>query len=301
MIKIFKNSLFVGFSLLVLLLACNETPPKINYNKTVIGLKDTNYLSFPAPVAVNTMIYLEDLTGVKCVNCPKAAEKIHLIQTNNPDKVVAVAAYPNALSGFTSPWDGFLVLNTAESDEIYTNIYESPSAMPIGGVNRRLFAGETGLNTSYNKWSGYSDIVKTEESPVVISSQVLNLDTIARKAKITVKIAFAKKYDNPLNIAVYLIESKLLSKQSMPGTEPPKDDYEHNHVLRKTVTPYNGIPLKINLTTEGNYDIGRTFEKEFEIDLASKLKIQNCAIVVLVNRFDANSKEVIQAHELALK
>ena len=297
----FKVPFLTCFTILSLFIGCKETPPKIDYTQKTLGLKDTTYINSISPAPVKTMIFLEDLTGVKCVNCPKAAEKIHLIQTDNTDKVVAIAAYPTALSGFTSPWDGFLVLNTPESDEIYSNIYESPSAMPIGGVNRRLFAGETGLNTSYNKWSGYADIIKTEESPIIIKSEIVSLDTIARKVKVSVQVMFSKKYDESLNLAVYFIESKLFSKQSMPGAEPPKDDYEHNHVLRKSLTPYNGIQLKIDASTIGKYEIGRTFDKEFELVLDPKFKIRNCAFVFLANRFDAMSKEVIQAHEQPLQ
>jgi hypothetical protein len=37
------------------------------------------------------------------------------------------------------------------------------------------------------------------------------------------------------------------------------------------------------------------------VDLDSKLKIENCGFIILVNRFDANSKEVLQAAELDLQ
>jgi hypothetical protein len=72
-------------------------------------------------------------------------------------------------------------------------------------------------------------------------------------------------------------------------------------VLRKAVTAYNGINLKIDAATTGNYLAGRTFEKDFEVTLDAGWKRDNCGFVILVNRFDTNSKEVLQASELDLK
>jgi hypothetical protein len=290
-VVLFSISLFVG---------CKETPPFIDFTKKVKGLIDTTYTISSIPASVLKKIYIEDITGVRCPNCPKAAVKIHEISDANPNNVVALGVYPLALTNLMNPYPGFTVLNTLEADDIFANVYNSPSAIPTGGVNRKIFSGETVINVSYNKWAGFSDIVKLEESPVIITTEITKLDTINDKARVSVKVLFTKKYDESVNLSVFLTESKILSRQIMPDGKE-KDDYEHNHVLRKAITNFTGIPLKLNLTTNGNYEAGRVFEKEFEVDLDSKLKIENCGFVILVNRFDANSKEVLQAAEIDLQ
>jgi len=287
--------------ILIFIFGCKEVPPFIDYSIKGIGLRDTTYMNVTVPPANNTVIFMEDLTGVRCNNCPKAALKIKEISVANPENVVAVAAYPWALKTLMDPYPGSEVLNTNEADDIFKNIYLSPSGIPGGGVNRKVFNG-TSINTSISQWSGNADIIKVQESPVVIARELLKYDSISKKARIRVKVVFTKNYTEALNISVFLIESKILSKQLLPDLAGTIDDkYEHNHVLRKAVTSYNGIPLKIDAATTGNYLSGRTFEKDFEVILNERWKWNNCGFVILVNRFDDNSKEVLQASELNLK
>lgn len=300
MIKVLKTNMQVLLLGLIILSGCKEIPPFIDFTEKVDGLKDTTYIG-TAPTAVLKAIYIEDLTGVRCNNCPKAADKIKEIHTANPGvPFVAMGVYPYALSNLTAPYPGEDTLNTGVADDIFNNVYNSPSAIPTGGVNRKLFAGETSLNISYNKWSGNADVVKVEESPIVLTAQLVSYDDVTRKARILTKITFSKKYDASLNLSLYLTESKIISKQTMPNGSL-NDTYEHNHALRKAITPYNGTPLKINTSTVGLYEAGRVFEKEFEVSIDSKWFKDNCSIVILVNRFDASSKEVMQATEVELK
>ena len=292
-----------GLALVVTIIisGCKETPPFIDFSEKIIGLKDTTYLASSIPSPVVKAIYIEDLTGVRCNNCPKAASNIHDIIVANPGKVVALGVYASTLTNFMTPWPGFDNLSTTVADDIFKDIYKSPGAIPTGGVNRKEFPGEV-ITISYNSWSGFADIIKTEESPVVIRDSIITYDSTARKARIMVKVIFTKTYTEELNLSLYLMENKIISKQTMPAPAiVPKDDYEHNHVLRKAITNFSGLPLKKNAATVGNYEAGRVFEKEFEVNIDANWKAKNCAFVILVNRFDDTSKEVLQASELDLQ
>ena len=118
------------------------------------------------------------------------------------------------------------------------------------------------------------------------------------------KGVIGRYYEDDLPVIMKFVnelpESKIISKQTMPNGSL-NDTYEHNHALRKAITPYNGTPLKINASTVGLYEAGRVFEKEFEVSVSSKWVKDNCSVVILVNRFDASSKEVMQATEVELK
>ena len=242
LIKIF----LLNFLLVLLISGCKETPPYIDFSKKIIGLRDTNYVGTNTPSPVMKKIYIEDLTGVRCNNCPKAAVNIHDISLANPGKVVALGVYASTLTNFMTPWPGFQNLSTTVADNIFKDIFKSPGAIPTGGVNRKVFPGEA-ITVSYNSWSGFADIIKMEESPVIIKDSLIAYDSILRKARILVKLIFTKKYIEEVNLSLYLIESKIISKQSMPSpATEPKDDYEHNHVLRKAITNFSGLPLKIN-------------------------------------------------------
>jgi hypothetical protein len=92
---------------IVFIIGCNETPPIIDFSEKNSDLLDTTYIVSPIPSSVSTMIFVEDLTGVRCSNCPKAAEKIKEIKVANPGNVVAIGAYPGTLKNFMDPWPGF--------------------------------------------------------------------------------------------------------------------------------------------------------------------------------------------------
>ncbi len=295
-----KSNLIILIVLLLFIIGCRETPPFIDFGKKAIGLKDTTYLVSPIPSPANRKIYIEDITGVRCQNCPKAASKIHEIDSMNPGNVIALALYPFFITNLTTPYPGFEILNTNDADFIYTNIYNSPSTIPGGGINRKKYPGETELNAHFNKWVGHTEILKTESTPIVLQTKLVKLDTIANKYTISVKVLFASEYKDEVNLSLLISENKIISQQSMPdGSVNAK--YIHNHVLRKAITNFNGLPLKILPSINGNYEAGRVFEKEFDFSIDQKWKRKNCKIVILVNRFDANSKEVLQAAEQDLQ
>lgn len=293
----------IYFYFILSLLACREMPPTVDFSIKGNVLKDETFINTIVPVPDQKKIFLEELTGVNCSNCPKAAKRIQQIDSINLGNAVAVAAYPFALATLTAPWPGFEVLNTNIADDIFSQIYNNPTAIPMGGVNRKVFAGETSIAFSESKWSGYSELIKKEESSLNIGGRIIKYDPITHNLKINVNVVFTKQYKEQLNLTLYIIENKIISKQTMPYPKPNdfKDDYVHNHVLRKAITPFNGSPLKINASTIGNYEVGRTFEKEFDVQLDPKWRKENCAIVILVNRFDIESKEVLQAAEIDLQ
>ena len=279
----------------LLFAGCREIPPTIDFSPK---LNYKTSVSASIPMAQKTKIFIEDLTGVKCPGCPNAAIRLKAISDANPGNVIALAVYSFSLAPLTSPWKDFDTLNTKDADDIFSNIYESPTAIPMGGVNRTIFNGETSVTLSSTKWSGYADVIKVMESPVVISSEIVSYDSNTYKAIVHLTVSFAKSYSEELNLSIYLTESKIISKQRMPDGSD-KDDYEHNHVLRKTITSF---PLKITKDIIGNYEAGRLFEvDDFEVQLNKKWKKENCAFAIIVHRSDTKSKEVVQAAELVLQ
>lgn len=288
--------ILIYFAIFIFILSCKEIPPYINFEETNSNLKDTTYLITNLPAPQKTKIVIEDITGVNCSNCPKAADKIKTIKAQNPGMVISIGEYPWSLSNLTAPWPGYDTMNTKEADDIFANIFNNPPGIPTGGVNRKLFNGEKDLFVSYFNWSGYSDVVKNIESNCVLNYEILSIDTVLEKSLVKVMVTFTKQYDKQLNLSLFLTEDSIYSKQHMPdGTK--KTDYLHNHVLRKSLTPYSGIPLKMHQPAN-NYEAGRVFEKDFEIKFLPKWKIKNCKLVVLVNRFDNESKEIIQAADI---
>ena len=78
--------------------SCEEEPPILR--KAEKPLLDTAYL-MGAPSAEPKRVWLADITGVKCTNCPEAAEIAHQIYKDNPGRVELIALYPTFFPSLT--------------------------------------------------------------------------------------------------------------------------------------------------------------------------------------------------------
>ena len=55
--------------------ACEEVPPAIDFSEPVVPSKDSTYTVSTEPPAQHKAVLIEDITGVRCINCPDAALK----------------------------------------------------------------------------------------------------------------------------------------------------------------------------------------------------------------------------------
>ena len=98
-----KYTLFL-LSIVLFVTSCSEQiPPGINPPG---GINPVNS-SYIAPVEAkqDKVVLIEELTGVACANCPKAADVIKDIEKNNPERIISVALHPASV-GWTDPHFG---------------------------------------------------------------------------------------------------------------------------------------------------------------------------------------------------
>ena len=116
--------------------SCSEEPPVGLFVETLDPLLDTCYLETVAtPELKNTLIY--DITGVRCSNCPKAAEQAKTIINANNGRVSVIALYADipGLGQLTDAWDGFPVLNSVDAQQIIASL-GNPGSLPTGCVDQ---------------------------------------------------------------------------------------------------------------------------------------------------------------------
>src|SRR6478735_751917 len=87
--------------LLLCVIACKEEPPYINYEPEYITF-ETTYVDVNVPVPQPREVLIEDISGVKCVNCPDAAEVVRDLKEQYPGRVNSITNYPlGHLDNFT--------------------------------------------------------------------------------------------------------------------------------------------------------------------------------------------------------
>lgn len=275
-----------------------EVPPGLNLTPER-SVFDTTYITNTIPVAQTTNVLIEDFTGVKCPNCPRAQTVAKNLMIANSNRVYVMAIHPGKglLSTLTSPFktpgddhDSKYDFRTAEGADLLT-LLGGTSQLPIGSINRTIFSGETSILINDPKWTS-----KTNEK--LITSSIVNIDTFsnkgvyfadANKIRVNVKITYTTNATDSQFVSIAIIEDKLIDYQESGSVV--LDNYEHNHVFRKMITPTTGSQLKATIVA------GRVFETTYEYELipTETWNKKNLKVVVFVhNGTNGANKFVVQ-------
>jgi hypothetical protein len=291
------NRVLISLSLvlavvLAVFTGCEEVPPFIDFSSEAKS-KDTSYIVSTVPDPQHKVVLIEDITGVRCVNCPTAAQKIRdIITAKSEDSVIGMALYPwptntNSLFNNTAPYDGFPLL----ANEISSQIVEGlgiPQGLPSGYVDRNIFAPQTVRYQAVGTWSTLVNQRLKLKTPVNIT---LQKSVSGNKLGVDVKLQYTEAVSGNHKFALYLVEDDIVSKQA--STSGTIDTYVHNHALRHTFTLAMGQPLSETLVP------GRTFDKHYEYELPSVNKMVNCSVICII--ISETTGEVVNARKIALK
>ncbi len=288
-----KNGIILALA--VLWMGCEESTPVILFN--TLELQDTAFVLSQSeiPEAEYRGILVEDVTGVRCVACPNAAEVASQIKKNaTTNPVVVFGLYPTGLRALTEPFKDFEDLRTEVSQSIGDNIYQFTS-LPAGGVNRKIFDGETKRNIPFSTWASRANSFNGEKSVANLNVKIDQVDSDT--FIVNTDIVFTKMPDAEPFVSVFLLENNIIHPQDfIPNTIP---DYSHQHVVRKAYTPYNGIPLIKDQNT--TMRVGLKVLRGWKIVIPDGVDINEASIAVFLNYNDNENREVFQCTEESLK
>ena len=189
--------------------------------------------SGPLPVS-EQKVMIEDLTGHKCTNCPKAHLEARNIQVLYPGKVIVVSIH----AGFFATPDGsghyMADYRTAEGNDISTAF--SVSTYPSGMINRTKYSGK--FLHGNDAWLTYVDaeLAKTARASVALEVE-WNSDT--RNVTINPTVQALADLSGTYNLCILITEDSINSPQAnnnvQVGPTPMIDPYYHRHVLRAAV------------------------------------------------------------------
>jgi len=278
--------------------ACEESIPPINFcGEQTVTLKDTAYTLTESniPEADFRGILIEDITGVKCVACPNAAAAATAIQndaTTNP--VVILGLYPTGFRALTFPFPDYIDPRTEVAQNIGANIYNFAS-LPAGGVNRKVFDGETKRDIDFGTWANRANTFSGEKATVNLNVVVDQVDDTT--FNINGDFVFMETLVADPFVTIMLLENNIKHPQYYEGGTDY--EYKHKHVVRAAYTPYNGTPLltgDIDQTSRG-----LRVEKGWQIVVPEGVVLDEASIAVFLNYNDNENKEVIQCTEVKLK
>jgi hypothetical protein len=232
------------------------------------------------------VVLLEELTGVRCPNCPSGGAKIEELLDLYHGKLIVMAVHGefDAEPLAESAYD----FRSEEAKEL--EHYLSPFwGKPAAAINRipdnNGNIGIIGIDT----WGGFieAEFQKAHHIELFVETE-FNQEN--RKLTIHVNTLPLVDLEGNFNISVAITESHIIDAQLNQSTIIP--DYEHNHVFRKMLTDVKGDLLTTSLVKN------ELIEKSYEYTLPEDPNLwvpENCHVVAFISKVEGESKDVLQA------
>lgn len=229
------------------------------------------------------VVLLEDYTGVKCVNCPAAAEIASNLQAQYGEHLVVLGVHPK--SALQNPAGGFPDFRTDEGNE--WNNYFNISAYPTGTLNR-----EAAIGTA--SWASEVDDVIGNDAPVrlIIKSEY---DDATRELKLSIHSKFLQNVESDdVHLTVCMMENNIIGKQVTP--DGVVEDYVHRHVFRGTA---DGLTWGRLLSSAESISSGENFITNMKFTVDENYNAEEFYIVAFIT--DHNTRKVLMAAEKKIK
>lgn len=239
-------------------------------------------------------VLVEDFTGQRCGNCPRAHEVAHNLKETYGDNVVIIAvhagsfAQPVPVIGY--PADYRTEMGTEL--EAYYQCY-ALTGLPIGVIGRRSWNGSPLIN--HTNWSTAVGTALAEEPKMKIDA-VPAFNSTDHTLNLSVKLEYFTTGDANHNIVALITEDSIISKQEDYSLASQHvDEYVHMHMLRAPITPGGtwGTPVKGN-----DIVLGEKFDFNFTTTLDTAWVPEHCHVVVYVH--NNLTKEIVQVQEVSL-
>lgn len=262
----------------ILLSCCDEIPPTIT------------------PCQTSRITLVEEFTGVSCVNCPIGSEKLELLSSQNPGKIIVVGIHAGFFA-VPSTSNNNLDLRTADGD-LLESIHLGPvSGYPSATINRKIFDGENELPVNQNKWAGY---INNElcNRPIAELNASSNYNAIDSTVSIVVDMIPSTYYEGlteeDLAMTIMITESNIIGYQLTP--QGAEQNYVHKHVLRDILSSDYTGDLLINKGTV----LSPQQVTISDYKIPAEWNPDNCYVIAFIHYKGDNNRTVQQAIEIKL-
>ena len=279
----------ISFCLLLAVFGCDYIDDPIQASLGPVDPCELPKVQFKGDSSFRKVL-IEDFTGHRCNNCPKASDAIKAIEQNQAGAIVAVAMHAGPANFIdpdppTYPTD----FRTSEGDELEE--FFNVTFLPAGMVSRTDFNAQASHLKIFTGWASEVATLASEAAPCAIDLE-LAYDSQSRQICGRASTRFFSDRSEPLNISLWLTESKIIAPQKMPDNSA-KPDYEHNHVFRTALNSAFGQSLQT-----GNTLAGDVYTTDFSMTLDTSYVRENCHLVAFVT--NTATEEVLQVTEVDL-
>ncbi len=235
--------------------------------------------------AEKRVVLAEELTGVRCPNCPEGTAALAALQQQHKDRLVVVAIH--AALGYDQPYpQSRYDFRTPKGTEM-ANYIGAAFFFPTAAINRRIVPPETEPYLPRQIWAGI--IAEELEKPLLVEVDLAQTyDPATRRLEVQVSITPKQDLDGDHRLTVLITQDSIVDYQKVNLVTEP--NYLHRHVLRSVLTSATGdaLPALQDKTT---------VQRSFSLTLPADWEERHCSVVAFVHRGGVPNKEVLQAAE----
>ncbi len=238
-------------------------------------------------------VLVEDFTGHRCGNCPRAAESLKQLENLYGDQIVSIAVH----AGFFAEPAGSIFgidYRTPIGDELDDLFGNSAAGLPNGLINRKSYNGETIIQ--HTNWASKTSewINLPPDAHIIINP---DYNTGNRELSVEVRTQFLNQIDESLNMVYYIVEDSIQSPQADYDLPAPSyiTDYYHRHMLRGSLNGAFGEPLSSSNTYAVNQEITTTSSGNIPAEWDDS-KVYLVAVL-----YRTLSYEVVQVEEIKIR
>jgi hypothetical protein len=265
--------------------------------------QDSTYIGAIEP-AEDKYIFVEELSGVKCSNCPEGAEYLESLKDAHKLNIVTIHA-----GSLTSPIAGKSIqdFRTTDGNSIMTQIYNGADpSKPCSAFDRQEIITGQSLNKWFaegsNKWLNAIGEVKTISNTTPVNIAITSSPKADKTGyDVEVKVKYTKSYTGNHALHLYLTEDNITEWHQY--SEQRKEEIVFNHVFRKSLTPVatGKVILDTMATKEaGTVYVYRTSVVPNKEDAKEKYwNIDNLHLTAFVS--NTTNKSIVHSKAAALK
>ncbi len=239
------------------------------------------------PGTLTRKVIAEELTGVRCPNCPEGTATLTGLSQQHGDQLIVVSIH--AAVSYDQPYpESKYDFRTAKGTEM-ANFIGAAFGFPTASINRRIVPPETEPYLPRTAWAGIIDeeLAKAPQLDVRVEN---TFSAATRKLDVAVSlIPVADLSGTELRLTVLITQDSIVDYQKVNLDKVP--DYIHRHVLRDILTQATGDVINEALIPDA------TIEKNFSFVLPAGWDEKHCSVVAFVHHGTTPDKEVLQAAE----
>lgn len=255
------------------------------------------YETPPEPVDSRRKVLIEDFTGHKCGNCPRAARLIYdSLQNIYPGQIISYGVHagfyakPLSLPGVGCDTVDY----RCDAGNKWDTLFQvTAQGNPTGMVNRIDYSVSNDQVKYASQWpAAVATLLQREADALIDIKNTYSNST--RSLNTTVTTEFLKSLSGTYKLVVVITEDSIVSCQKDDDFPPTYliQDYVHRHVLRGAINGHLGEAITLN-PQEGDSE-----SKTYNFLLNPNWIDNNCSIIAFV--YNEDTYEIVQVDEKKL-